>query len=495
MAYAKVPFIAIRRAWRTRLRTREWEHKRREFVYLDEISVTSLVAARHCAIPESFNDTLSATTSSETGTSVAAPSTPAVPSVGISTRSASSRTTSQEVVRRAVVQGTFRALRIGDTDLRVSVEDQPNRHKPAAVATAKDLASHLVRLEGQHRAVRTQDLLRGDVLEVHVELSPEWSYQFTAAVSSMIDLVEGRAAEFGVEESTVAEVQRLLELVSRLLVDLVPIQARVTSHRLVVVDTVSWLVDASMISAGSVLDSEAEEVQLAGVTELPLYWKDVRRVLFAGSTYSVYARIARPGIQTSWSPVKLADVFDRFLPEVGDQLRQLPHLFDGVGDVADAIESTSVSDVFLEKGLVPFGRDLARLASRNISEELLLEVATEAARSLSTLEELQDVGILRRAFEEVVAAVEASDSIEEPIETVELTEPTEPTEPTAPTAPTAPTEPTRISRDLVRTLREVHQAVAQLTLMREHAVPTGAEGAEEPTHANLIEAEVVAIYW
>ena len=357
-------------------------------------------------------------------------------------------------MRRAVVQGTFRALRIGDTDLRVSVEDQPRRPKPAAVATAKDLASHLVRLEAQHRAVRTQ--------------------------------VEGRAAEFGIEESTVAEVQRLLELVSRLLVDLVPIQARVTSHRLVVIDTVSWLVDASMISVGSVLDSEAEEVQLAGVTELPLYWKDVRRVLFAGSTYSVYARIARPGIQTSWSPVKLADVFDRFLPEVGDQLRQLPHLFDGVGDVADAIESTSVSDVFLEKGLVPFGRDLARLASRNISEELLLEVATEAARSFSTLEELQDVGILRRAFEEVVAAVEASDSIEEPIETVELTEPTEPTE---------PTEQTRISRDLVRTLREIHQAVAQLTLMREHAVPTGAEGAEEPTHANLIEAEVVAIYW
>ena len=232
--FAMAPFVAIGRAWRRRRRTREWEHKRREFVYLDETSVTSLVAARHGSVPESFKDTLSATTSSEAGTSVTVPLTPAAPGVGMSTRSASSRTTSQEVVRRAVVQGTFRGLRIGDSDLRLSVEDQPERPKPAAVGTAKDLAPHLSKLEGQHRAARAQDLLRGDVIEVQVELSPEWSYQFTAAVSSMIDLVEGRAAMFGIEESTVGEVQRLLEILSRLLVDLVPIQARVTSHRLVV---------------------------------------------------------------------------------------------------------------------------------------------------------------------------------------------------------------------------------------------------------------------
>jgi hypothetical protein len=322
------PFVAMGRFFRRRRRTREWEHKRREFVYLDETSVTSLVAARHGSVPESFKDTLSATTSSEAGSALTVPATPATPGVGMSTRLASSRTTSQEVVRRAVIQGTFRGLRIGDTDLRLSVEDQPARTKPAAVSTARQLAHHLTKLEKQHRAARTGDLLRGDVMEVQVELSPEWSYQLTAAVSSMIDLVEGRAAMFGIEETAVGEVQHMLELLSRLLVDLVPIQARVTSHRLVVVDDVSWLVDASMITAGSVLDREADEVHLAGVTELPLYWKDVRRVLFAGSAYSVYARLSKPGIQTSWSPVKLANVFDRFLPDVGVQIRELPHLFD-----------------------------------------------------------------------------------------------------------------------------------------------------------------------
>lgn len=471
LTIVKAPFIAVGRAWRRRRQAQEWKHKRREFVYLDETSVTSLVAARHGSVPESFKDTLSATTSSDAGTSLALPSTPAGPGLGMSTRSASSRTTSQEVVRRAVAQGTFRTLRIGDADLRVSVEDQPDRPKPAAVATVKALAHHLPKLEKQRRAVRAQDLLRGDVVEVQVELSPEWSYQFTAAVSSMIDLVEGRAELFGIEESAVGEVQRVLELLSRLLVDLVPLQARVTSHRVVVVEDASWLVDASMIANGSVLDHDASEVHLVGVTELPLYWKDVRRVLFGGSAYSVYARLSRPGIQTSWSPVKLADVFDRFLPEVGDQIRDLPYLFEKARSVTQRANAPAVSEVLRDKALVPFGRDLAQMTTRDISAELLSEVSADAAKSVGTLEELQDIGIVRRAFEKVVAAVEASPSLAES------------------------TEPAPIDRQLVRTLRQAYQAVARLELLDESAVTDGPEGNEENAPVNFLEAEVVAIYW
>lgn len=467
----QAPFIAVRRAWRRRRQAQEWKHKRREFVYLDETSVTSLMAARHGSVPESFKDTLSITNSSDAGTSLTFPSTPAVPGVGMSTRSTSSLTTSQEVVRRAVAQGTFRNLRIGDTDLRVSIEDQPDRPKPAAVSTVGALARHLPKLEKQHRAVRARDLLRGDVIEVQVELSPEWSYQFTTAVSSMIDLVEGRAEMFGIEESAVGEVKRVVELLSRLLVDLVPLQARVTSHRLVMVDDVVWLVDVSMIADGSELDCDASEVHLAGVTELPLYWKDVRRVLFAGSAYSVYARLSRSGIQTSWSPVKLADVFDHFLPEVGNQIRELPHLFENARSVAHGVEAPAVSEVLRDKGLVPFGRDLARLASRNVSEKSLLEAATNAAQSVSAPEELQDVGIVRSAFEKMVTVVEASPST------------------------TESTESARIDRQLVRTLREAHHAVAQLAFRNELASTGEPEANEEDAPANFLEAEVVAIYW
>lgn len=471
LTIVKAPFIAARRAWRRRTQAQGWKHKRREFVYLDETSVISLVAARHGSVPESFKHTLSHTNSSDAGTSLTLPSTPTAPGIGMAIRATSSRTTSQEVVRRAVTQGTFRNLRIGDTDLRISVEDQPDHPKPAAVSTAKALSQHLSKLEKQHRAVRAQDLFRGDVVEVQVELSPEWSYQITMAVSSMIDLVEGRAEMFGIEENAVGEVQRILELLSRLLVDLVPLQARVTSHRLVAVDDVPWLVDVSVIVDGSVLEHESSDVYLAGVTELPLYWKDVRRVLFAGSVYTVYARLSRAGIQTSWSPVKLADVFDRFLPEVGDQIRMLPYLFEKARSVAGRVDAPVVSKVLRDTGLLPFGRDLAQLASRSISEEKLLEAVISAARSVNTPEELQDAGIVRSAFEVVVTAVEASPSLSEP------------------------PEPDRIDRELVRMLRETHQAVARLTFLSESVASSQVGTSKQDAPTNFLEAEVVAIYW
>ncbi|WP_211977869.1 hypothetical protein [Brevibacterium sp. W7.2] len=120
---------------------------------------------------------------------------------------------------------------------------------------------------------------------------------------------------------------------------------------------------------------------------------------------------------------------------------------------------------------MPFGRDLAQLTTRDTSAEMLSEVSTDAAKSVGTLEELRDIGIVRRGFEKVVAAVEASPSLAES------------------------TEPAPIDRQLVRTLRQAYQAVARLALLNESAVTDGPEGNVENAPVNFLEAEVVAIYW
>jgi len=194
-----------RAAWRRWRQGQAWEQRRREFVYLDEVSVISLVAARHGSVAESFKDTLSSVNSAESGSSITLPATPATPGAGLTSRTSSSRTTTQEVVRRAVVQGTFRTLRIGDSDLRLSVEDQLQRGRPTAVETKGELARYLDKLEKQRRAVRASDLQRGDVVEVRVELRAERTYQITAAVTSILDLVQGRTSLFGISEAQVAE--------------------------------------------------------------------------------------------------------------------------------------------------------------------------------------------------------------------------------------------------------------------------------------------------
>jgi hypothetical protein len=56
-------------------------------------------------------------------------------------------------------------------------------------------------------------------------------------------------------------------------------------------------------------------VQVVGVAEQRLFWKDLRRVLFDGSKFRVLARLGRDGLQQSWTPVKLVDVLRSVAPD------------------------------------------------------------------------------------------------------------------------------------------------------------------------------------
>jgi len=450
--------------WLQRWRRRHaWQQKRREFVYLDEVSVTSLVAAREGGVVESYKETLSATTSAEAGSSLGLTTPTGGPSAGWNSRVSSSRTSAQEVVRRAVIQGTFRNLRIGDTDLKLSVEDQPARTRPRAVATAADLAGYLDKLRKQRRAVRVDDLARGDVLEVKVTLDTEKTYQITAAVTSILDLLKDRAAMFGLAASQLAEAEVIAELLRRLLVDLVPITARVTSHRRVVVNGESWLVDAAMIKDSSPLATEAAVVTVVGVTELPLYWKDVRRILFDGSAYTVYARLSKPGLGKSWSPVKLADVFEGIFPDIGAHMRALPAILGSGAPAIGAHEPVSISDILASHGLTPFGLQLVELTNHAVDETAFAEVVATASTRVRSAEDLADVGSVRAAFAEVIQFVDPDSTVD---------------------------------RDVVRMLRETHQAVARTQAALESLEHSEREPDQETSsEEDLLDVEFIAIYW
>lgn len=444
-----------------RRRQREWQSKRREFVYLDEVSVTSLVAAREGAISESFTDSLSTTTSTEGGTTIEMSAPGGGPKGGWSSRASASQTTAREVVRRAVIQGTFRSLRLGDTDLRLSIEDQSARARPKPARSPNDLRSAVETLEAQRRATRVRDLARGDVLEVRVDLHTETSYQISAAISSILDLIKDHSEMFGIAEADLAQGEVIAELLRRMLVDLVPITARVTSHQHVAVDGESWLVDRTAIDASSALASETTDFCIAGVTELPGYWKDVRRVLFDGSSYTAYVRISKSGLRDSWSPVKLADVFERIFPDVGAHLRELPRLLSAGQDVTSATEMPTPHEVFRDHGLIPFGFRLAAIAQRSIDAAALGEVASVASQRIASVEDLGDVGPVRSAFAEIVRFVE---------------------------------DGTPIDRDIIRSLRETHQEIARL----QFAVVSAdrADTVEPPVASTpMLEVEFIAIYW
>lgn len=452
----------ISRWFGTRRQRRIWSQKRREFVYLDEVSVTSLVAARESSVAESYKDTLSTTTTSESGSSYGVSDPTSGVKANWTSKNSAARTAAQEVVRRAVIQGTFRDLRISDTDLKLSVEDQVSRSRPKPAANSSDLKAGLPKLVKQRRAIRVCDIERGDVLEVRVDLDAERSYQITAAVTSIIDLMSESGEKFGMSSSDLAEGKLFTELLRRFLVDLVPVAARVTSHQRITLDGDSWLVDTSAIQADSPLASAAEDVTLAGVTELPLYWKDVRRILFDGSSYCVYARVAKDGLQETWSPVKLADLFERIFPDLGRHMRELPHfLWKGTRSAAKT-DSLDVSEILLTQGLAPFATQLATLAERTPDTNGLAQAMRDAANRVSTTDDLEDVGIVRAAFGEVVKFIEDGKPID---------------------------------RELIRNLRELHQKVARLQAALNTANPSDEHEVEEPGPVHILEVEFIAIYW
>ena len=450
--------------WR---RKRTWEQRRREFVYLDEVSVTSLVAARHGSIAETFKNTHSETSGADVGSQFSTPATPLTPGLGLNSRMTSSKTTTQEVVRRAVVQGTFRSLRITDSDLKLSVEDQQPQKRPRPATTEGELVRALDKLVKQRRAVRVRDLKRGDVVELRVELSADRTYQFITAATSMLDMIKGRSSMFGISESQLEEIAPMLDLLPKMLVDLVPINAQVTSHVRLDLENESWLVDPAAIAPGSPLVALSELVAVAGVTELPLYWKDARRVLFDRSEYTVYARLARPGLNTTWSPVKIADVFDSISKDIGDEIRKLPLAFDSMHKAGVEEPANQIPDVLKTHGLMPFGQVLARITGRELDDSALEEAAHVAAQGVADIEKLGDVGATRAAFDQVVAAVESS-----------------------PPLVLAP-----IDRDLVAELREPFQNLARVQAALPAVEAAGKESADDDSNQQLLEVEFVAIYW
>ncbi|MDQ1741292.1 MAG: hypothetical protein QOE53_2944, partial [Pseudonocardiales bacterium] len=266
-------------------RDRDWRKHRREFVYLDEVSVTSLVAARDGAISETISDTLSKTNESESKASIGLPLKGG--SFGAESRVRSADSSSREVVRRAVIQSTFRDLRTGGSEIPLVRDGKPIAHRQAwAFSTADEIKPKLRALTKNGLALRIDSIQRGDILELEVILDADNTYRLVSALSSIIEIVNGREVLFGIDQESLEQVLPLVEVIDRLLVGLVPIRGTSTRFRLVPIDGIDYIVDQTVLVRDSEISSCSRPLEIVGVTEFKSYWRDLRRVLFTDSAYT-----------------------------------------------------------------------------------------------------------------------------------------------------------------------------------------------------------------
>lgn len=280
----------------------------REFVYLDEGSLRSLLSSQIGEIKDAVSQQSQATVTDEMNLKLSG-GLPfaATGEVGGKLQNASSR--SFQTSSKATVQSWFKDL-----------HDRSKLRLISPLETVEPVArlEDLAELEDPSVLSASNDLKRGVLAEFRVRLSAHPVFHLT----TMMTEFTGMAAEIeGIVPNTSAirfnEIQPMVKVLQRLMAGLVPILGEAIDHVVIEVGGVDYVVDRRAVAG---LDVATHPLLIAGVTDAQSYWKDLRRVLFADAEFTMLCRISRQGLQDDWMPVKLVDVFRKIVPDFPQQI-------------------------------------------------------------------------------------------------------------------------------------------------------------------------------
>lgn len=381
-------------------RDRKWRSTLREFIYLDEVSVTSLLAARDGEIPASVTDTLTRSAAAETRlTGALSPSKEL--RLGAEAHSSVTDTSSREVVRRAVIQSTFRRLHKGGDRKQRPFSDGVNRNSKfdGKIRSSEELRRRYKRLEQAGVVKKLDAMSRGDLLEIEVTLRPAKTFIAGHALESLDRIMSGRPQLFGDASHQIAQTVPIAEVLNDLMVGLVPIHGVASKTCEVTSDGETYLLDYRIIGHGTELEREAKPVHIAAQTDVASYWKDLRRILYNGSRYTVYARLAAAEVQHDWTSLKLNELLKDMSVELGDAVASLEEIvetqFDTLsGGPQPALDGSSVMNRFADSlpGEVPADQKSA--------------IETSVARATAAFQSAEGLASVRAAFDIVIDAHE-----------------------------------------------------------------------------------------
>jgi hypothetical protein len=292
---------------------------RREFVYLDEVSVYSLLASRLGSIPEQLTKSSSESLQSEVNSAVGV-------NYGlkaeVGSKLGSASTSATQVVRKSMVQGAFKEL----VDVEHGKLALPDPVTGGELPSAVDLSS-LTALAGDPESslvLAADQPARGQLLEVEVELDADPSFAFNTVVSELVKFMDENPEVFPAGFEGIAAGEAMNRILAQLMVGLVPLRCRLLDYQAVEIEEREFLVHRSVLSGREPPSgAEVRDVHLVGVAEEGLFWKDLRRVLFSRSRFTVMCRLGKDGLQPTWSPVKLIDVFKKVIPSIGVGLEEM----------------------------------------------------------------------------------------------------------------------------------------------------------------------------
>lgn len=426
----------------------------REFVYLDAVSLQSLLVSQNMTLLESVSQGISSSSEAEASSSLSADA--LVGKGEVTARFQASNSNNLESSRKAIVQSLFKEFRELPLDFKlVKREERPTQFE--------DVGS-IAQLDDVTIVEPAASLKRGDLVEIEVELSVDPVFKLAAMMTEWSAMADEYPQMFGTGSGLLGFLrgsEPIMKVLERFLAGLIPIRATAVNHVVVEVSGRDYIVDKRAVEH---LDIRKRPLQVVGVTEQQSYWKDIRRVLFSDATFKVLGRIARDGVYEKWTPVKLADLFSDAAPDFVDSI--------------NAIRSPSAADAHAPVAVAE-QQNAPATALRYYREELLAKVGHLNKPSLSELDSLVLLphgGSTVRASEQRRAFDQMRDLI-----FADLSE-----------------HPITAEEDLAA--RQRARQKAGLDLFPSVAAglspaPTPVKTAQPDRDGRLIDMEVIAIYW
>lgn len=335
----------------------------REFVYLDEVSLTSLLVSQRDTIPEHVTSGRSVSEQAEISAKASVNAVAA--KAESATRYQTANSSSVESSRKAVVQTLFNELR-DDANLPIALRDDAT----GPVVLPSDDASQAEGLRGW----RGDDLLRGQLIEVEVVLDVDPVFK----LGTMVSEFSAMAAEYPQMAgpsglAMLDEIEPVKKVLDRLLAGLIPIRARACNYAVATLNGQDYVVRTSTAAE---LGVAVRPLEIVGVTEHIGYWKDIRRVLFSSAQFKLLCRVARPGIHQTWTPVKVAHLFGDIAPNLVEQIDTLSKA--GTSGLPGL--PAGQSHLTLLRALAAYADEIAPSATDGIQSAEAIELIEIAAR-------------------------------------------------------------------------------------------------------------------
>ena len=184
----------------------------REFVYLDEVSVYSLIASTLGPIAEQFTDTHTSSRQSEMESSAGAGA--GVAKAELNARIMNNQTSGTQVVRKSIVQATFKQLYESELD-SLSIRSKPRDIKQPKIRNRDELFATVQTPADGYWIIDPLDLSRGKLFELEVELEADPIFRVSTFTSTILEILEENADLFGLdvagELAQMKSVGRILE--------------------------------------------------------------------------------------------------------------------------------------------------------------------------------------------------------------------------------------------------------------------------------------------